>query len=63
MRSDFDRLKAALNNCVRLGAETQNRTAHPYFRAHLDGQIGWVESIHPAKGQRLRALFDQIAWK
>jgi RNA-directed DNA polymerase len=62
MRSDFDRLKATLNNCVRLGAESQNRAAHAHFRAHLIGRIGWVESINPAKGQRLRALFDQIAW-
>jgi RNA-directed DNA polymerase len=62
MRSDFDRLKATLNNCVRLGAQPQNRAAHAHFRAHLIGRIGWVESINPAKGQRLRALFDQIAW-
>jgi len=63
MRADFDRLKATLNNCVRLGAQTQNRTAHPRFRAHLDGRIGWFESVNPAKGQRLRALYDQIAWR
>ncbi len=62
MRADFDRLKATLHNCARLGPESQNRAAHPSFRAHLDGRIGWVESVNPAKGQRLRALFDQIAW-
>ncbi|MGP0072491.1 MAG: reverse transcriptase family protein [Bryobacteraceae bacterium] len=60
--TDFDRLKATLHNCVRLGAQSQNKTAHPRFRAHLDGRIGWVESINPAKGQRLRAMFDQITW-
>ncbi len=62
-RTDFDRLKATLHNCVRLGAQTQNRMAHPRFRAHLDGRIGWVESVNPAKGQRLRAIFDRIAWR
>jgi len=62
-RTDFDRLKATLNNCIRQGPESQNRTAHPRFRAHLDGRIGWVESMNPAKGQRLRALFDRIAWR
>jgi RNA-directed DNA polymerase len=62
-RTDFDGLKATLNNCVRLGADTQNRKAHPRFRAHLDGRIGWVESANPAKGQRLRAIFDRIAWQ
>src|SRR5580698_3718107 len=58
----FDRLKATLHDCVRFGAETQNRTDHPHFRAHLDGRIGWVKCINPAKAQRLRAIFDQIAW-
>ncbi len=62
MRVDFDRLKATLHNCVRLGPESQNRAAHPLFRAHLDGRIGWVESVNPTKGLRLRAIFDQIAW-
>ncbi len=62
MRSDFDRLKATLNNCARLGPESQNRSDHPSFRAHLDGRVGWIESVNPTKGQRLRALFDQIAW-
>jgi RNA-directed DNA polymerase len=62
MRTDFDRLKATLHNCVRLGPESQNRAAHPFFRAHLDGRIGWVESVNPSKGLRLRAIFDQIAW-
>jgi RNA-directed DNA polymerase len=61
-RPNFDQLKATLHNCVRLGASTQNRTDHPHFRAHLDGRIGWVESINPAKGRRLRAIFDRIAW-
>jgi len=61
-RTDFDRLKATLHNCVRLGAETQNQAAHPHFRSHLDGRVGWVESVNPAKGRRLRAIFDRIAW-
>ncbi len=62
MRTDFDRLKATLHNCVRLGPDSQNRMGHPLFRAHLDGRIGWVESINAAKGQRLRAIFDRIGW-
>ncbi|MDP7016704.1 MAG: reverse transcriptase family protein, partial [Pirellulaceae bacterium] len=35
-RDDFDRLKATLTNCIRFGAETQNRTKHDNFRSHLD---------------------------
>jgi RNA-directed DNA polymerase len=63
IRADFDRLKAMLTNCVRLGPESQNRDAHPSFRAHLDGRVGFVESINPAKGQRLRVLLDKIEWE
>jgi hypothetical protein len=61
-RADFDRLKAILTNCVRLGPATQNRDAHPEFRLHLEGKIGFVEMINPSKGTRLRAIFDQIQW-
>lgn len=62
-RADFDRLKAVLTNCIRLGPESQNRESHPRFRLHLEGRVGFVESINPARGQHLRALFDQITWQ
>ena len=62
MRADFDRLKATLNNCVRLSPASQNRDAHPDFRAHLEGRVGFVESINPAKGKRLRAILERIEW-
>jgi hypothetical protein len=61
-RTDFDRLKAVLTNCVRLGPAGQNRDAHPEFRLHLEGRIGFVEMINPARGKRLRAIFDKIHW-
>jgi hypothetical protein len=62
-RTDFDRLKATLTNCVRLGPESQNREAHPSFRAHLEGRVGFVESVNPAKGKRLRTIFERIRWQ
>jgi RNA-directed DNA polymerase len=62
VRADFDCLKAILTNCVRSGPESQNRDAHPRFRAHLEGRVGFVETIHPAKGKRLRKLLGQIEW-
>lgn len=62
MRKDFDRLEATLTNCIRRGPETQNRAAHPRFRAHLEGRVGFVGTINPAKGRRLRALYEQIRW-
>jgi hypothetical protein len=63
VRADFDRLKAILTNCVRHGAESQNREAHPSFRMHLEGRVGFVESVNPAKGARLRKIFEQIQWE
>lgn len=61
-RADFDQLKAILTNCLRKGAATQNREGHHHWREHLKGRIGFVESINPAKGKRLRSIYDQISW-
>ncbi|HWE87033.1 MAG TPA: reverse transcriptase family protein [Terracidiphilus sp.] len=61
-RQDFDRLKAILTNCRRHGWQSQNRDAHPDYRSHLSGRIGFVESVNPAKALRLRRLFEQIKW-
>ncbi|MEO8128060.1 MAG: reverse transcriptase family protein [Bryobacteraceae bacterium] len=62
LRPDFDRLKATLTNCVRLGPASQNRENHPSFRAHLQGRVAFVESINPQKGRRLRGIFERIHW-
>jgi len=61
-RRDFDRLKALLTNCVRHGAESQNRERRPHFREHLEGRLGFVEMVNPEKGRRLRAIFERISW-
>lgn len=63
VRADFDRLKAILTNCVRQGAESQNRDGHPAFRLHLEGRVGFVEMVNPAKGVRLRRIFEGIEWE
>jgi retron-type reverse transcriptase len=62
VRRDFDRLKATLTNCVRLGPESQNRESHYDFRSHLEGRVGFVETIHPARGKRLREILNRIQW-
>lgn len=61
-RLEFDRLKAILVNCRRHGPENQNHESHPDFRAHLNGRVAFVEQLHPARGNRLRKLFDAISW-
>ena len=62
-RSDLELLEAILTNCARFGPESQNREAHPNFRAHLEGRIGFVQMIDRAKGQRLRELFETVQWE
>jgi RNA-directed DNA polymerase len=62
IREDFDRLKATLTNCVRQGAASQNHEGHPMFREHLEGRVGFVETINAAKGRRLRRILEQILW-
>ena len=62
IRTDFDRLKAALMNCVRFGPESQNRDSHPRFRDHLEGRVAYVESIHASRGRKLRQLLQQVMW-
>ena len=61
-RRDVDRLKAILTNCIRHGTASQNREAHIEFRAHLLGRIAHVQGVNPARGARLRALFERIDW-
>lgn len=61
-RPDYDRLKATLYNCLKHGPQSQNRDAHTNFRAHLAGRIAHVTALNPERGQRLRSLFDRIAW-
>lgn len=62
VRKDFDTLKAILTNCAKLGPATQNRENVANFKAHLEGRIGFVNSINAAKGAKLRQIFATIKW-
>ncbi len=57
-----DRLRAVLHDAGRNGVDAANRSGHPNFRAHLEGRVGWVESVNPVRGRRLREQFDAIVW-
>lgn len=61
-RATYDRLKAILHNCARHGPAGQNRDAHPDFRAHLAARVAWFRHLDPARGARLQASFERIAW-
>lgn len=61
-RDEFDRLKAILHNCVKLGPSSQNRDNHADFAAHLRGRIAFVRQLNPARAEKLRKVFEQIRW-
>lgn len=61
-RDEFDRLKAILHNCVKLGPASQNRDNHADFAAHLRGRIAFVRQLNPARAEKLRNVFEQIRW-
>ncbi len=59
-RDEFDLLKAILTHCIRRGPASQNRDAHPDFRAHLAGRVEHARRAE--RGAKLRALFERIVW-
>ena len=59
-RQYFDELKATLTNCKRHGIESQNRGAHPHFRAHLLGRILYVKSLNKQRGVKLEHIYSEI---
>jgi RNA-directed DNA polymerase len=61
-RSDFDRLKACLHQCVYNGPAGQNMENVPDFRAHLLGSIAWVRQLNPSRAAKLMRLFERIQW-
>ena len=61
-REDYDRLKAILHNCARLGPRSQNRAAHDDYRAHLSGRVAHVAALNAQRGRRLQELLERIAW-
>ncbi len=61
-RVDFDRLRAILHNCARLGPESQNRDGHPDFRSHLEGAVAWVCHVQPERGAKLEEALRRIEW-
>jgi RNA-directed DNA polymerase len=61
-RDRFDALKALLTNCVRHGPVSQNRDGRADFRASLAGHVAHATMLNPARGAKLRAIFDRIDW-
>jgi hypothetical protein len=62
-RTEYDRLRAILHNAAALGPASQNHNGVADFKAHLRGRISWVESLNPARGDKLRELLAEIDWR
>jgi RNA-directed DNA polymerase len=62
-RIEYDRLRAMLHNAARDGPHAQNRDAVLDFEAHIRGRIAWVSALHPAHGEKLRAMFQRVDWQ
>jgi RNA-directed DNA polymerase len=62
-RREVDRLRAILHNCAVHGWETQARGVdREQFRQRLQGRVAWVNALDPRRGNRLRAMLDEIDW-
>ena len=61
-RAEYDRLKATLYNCVRFGPDSQNRQEITDFKSHLAGKIAYAAWLNPARGERLKSLWQRIQW-
>jgi len=61
-RDEFDRLKAILHHCAKLGPASQNREGHPHFQDHLRGRIAHVLQLSQTRGEKLLALYQRIDW-
>jgi len=59
-RSGVRRIRALLHNAHRTGLAAQNRSQHPHFESWLAGMIGWIQSVNPSEGLKLRAQFEQV---
>lgn len=55
-RKRFDQLKAVIHACSK---PDDIRLTDARFRAHLLGQINWVESVNQVKGAKLRRLLEK----
>lgn len=61
-RTEFDRMKAILTNCLRHGPASQNREHVDDFYSHLKGRIAYISMLNPSRGLQLQALFARINW-
>jgi RNA-directed DNA polymerase len=61
-RPEYDRLKAILHRMATDGPGSYAPDRPVDLRAHLRGQVAWVNAVNPRRGAKLRRLLDTIKW-
>ncbi len=61
-RDEYDRLRATLHRCATRGPAAADVAHAGDLRAHLRGRVAHVAASHPTRAEKLRALFERIAW-
>ena len=61
-KAEIKRMEAILFNCVRYGPTSQNREAHPDFRAWMEGKLAYIRHLAPHHFERLDRHYRQIQW-
>jgi RNA-directed DNA polymerase len=61
-RPEYDRLKAILHRIAIDGPGSYDPARPVDLRAHLRGQVAWVNAVNPRRGEKLRRIFDTINW-
>ncbi len=54
-RGEYDHLKAVIHACAK---KDDPRLLQPEFVARIQGQIGWVETVNPVRGVKLREKLE-----
>jgi RNA-directed DNA polymerase len=52
-RLERRRLRALVNNAMKKGLASQNRTKHPNFAQHVRGKIAYLAQFHPKEAQAM----------
>lgn len=63
-RERYELLKATLHRCRTRGPVHAAREGESIqsLAARLRGEISWVESVHPGRGEKLRRAFASVEW-
>ncbi len=61
-RPEYDRLKAILHRIALDGPYAYDPGRSVDLRAHLRGQVAWVNAVNPRRGKKLHRLLATINW-